>query len=96
MDLSSVLEIVKGMNFWSVVTGIISGILLTKLLDEILFLVLSKFWPEKYVQIFLGWVKQFDDQVIDKIKEKYPKVGSAIEMRLTSALEKMQEIIEDK
>lgn len=96
MDLSSVLNILKGMNFWSVVTGIISGILIAKILDEILFMALAKFWPEKYLEKLYAWVKEFDDKAIDSLKSKYPKSAKNLEDRITAALMKMVDIINDK
>jgi hypothetical protein len=95
MDLSAIQTIITesfgSMNIWAIVTGLISGVLVKILWDNILAWVLVKYWPEKYLQIFYGWISEFNTNVLNKLPDKTRKV---VEGKLEEFLEKLQEIIE--
>lgn len=95
MDLSTIqsiiLESFGSMNIWSIITGIISGVLLKILWDNILAWALAKYWPEKYLQIFYGWVSEFNTNVLNKLPEKTKIV---VETKLITFLNSIEKIIE--
>lgn len=96
MDFQAIFSSLQGLNFFQIIGGIFAGVLITKLLDEIILQILSKYWPEKYVAIFLSWVRQFDDNCIDPLKEKYPKAAAKLEENIAGVLTQAIDIIEDK
>ena len=95
MDLATIQTIVsetfQNMPIWGIITGLISGVLVKILWDNILAWVLVKYWPEKYLQVFYGWVSEFNLNVLNKLPDKTRKV---VEGKLNELLEKIQEIIE--
>lgn len=83
-------------NIWQIITGLFAGVLVAKLLDEIFFQLIAKFWPEKYLGYIYTWVEEFDNKYIDSLKEKHPKTAKALEDRICKFLDKVQDIILDK
>jgi len=95
MDLTAIQAVITetfgSMNIWAIVTGLISGVLVKILWDNILAWALVKYWPEKYLQVFYGWVESFNTDVLNKLPDKTRKV---VEGKINELLEKIQEIIE--
>ena len=82
-------------NIWTIGITAVLSIVAFKIFDEVLLFALAKFWPEKYLSIFYGWIIQFES-MIDKLEEKYPKVGKQLRQRLVDAIHKIEDIIADK
>lgn len=64
-----------------------------KIVDIMIFKLMSRAYPEK---IILKYIQRLDDEVIDKIKIKTPKVADELENRLVNTLEKAIQIIRDQ
>lgn len=97
MDIIAIIQnSFAGMNIWQIVAGIFAGAVIMKLIDEVILQLLGKFWPEKYLEKVYDAVQKFDDNYIDKLKEKYPKAAKELENRIINFLTKIEDIILDK
>lgn len=96
MDLAAIQAIITesfgSMNIWAIITGLISGVLVKILWDNILAWALVKYWPEKYLQMFYSWVEDFDTKYLDTLPDKTRKV---LEGKISEFLETLNKIIEN-
>ena len=95
-----IIEMVKGlltgMNFTQIIGYLVGGMFIKHLLDKILVELIIKYWPDKFFNTVKTMVMKFDDDVIDKIKEKYPKSGKKLEKKLSDLFTSLSGIILDK
>ena len=95
-----ILEIVKGLltglNFTQIIGYIVGGMFVKHLLDKVFVELIVKYWPDKFFNSIKTMLMKFDDDVIDKIKEKYPKSGKKLEKKLSDLLINLSDIVLDK
>lgn len=95
MDLIQIFnETFIGLNFGQIIAGLIAGVLIAKLFDNVLFFVLGKIWPEKYLGLMYKWVEEFDQKYLDKFEEKYPKAGKKLRQNLIDFLNEVEKRIQ--
>ena len=97
MDIAAIFKSAfDGANIWSLLSGAVLGVLVFKLIDQIMFQILVKFFPEKLVVKLYDIVRKFDNDYLDKFKEKYPQTGAELESRLSKVFLTMAKIISDE
>ena len=96
MDLMPILMgTFSGLNFGQIVAGIIGGVLIKALFDNVLVILLGKYWPSKAITVMLDKIKWFDDNVLDVVKKEYPKTGKELERKFIAFLDSAKEIIKN-
>ena len=82
-----------GVDILGVIMSAGIGALAVMFLDKMYKIILVKFFPAKYL---LDFVKNIDDNYIDKFKKQYPEAGMQAEKEIADTLIKMADIILDK